>query len=386
MALTLLPFNNLGATPTADVAAVVEKALSGRRLSYDEGAFLYEHGDLTTLGFVAHELRLSRADPGRVTYLVDRNVNYTNVCVTLCGFCAFYRPPGHPEGYVNSREVLGAKLAELRDLNGTRVLLQGGHNPDLRLPYYEDLVAWMHATFPTIEIDAFSPSEIDHLARLEGMSMEDVLRRLQNKGMAGLPGGGAEILDDEVRAAVSPKKQNTAGWLQAMRVAQRLGMNTSATMVIGFGENFRHRMNHLDRVRRLQDESLRAHGNGFTSFIPWTLQLGGGTPLHKATHRGALGARAREYLRHVALCRIYLDNFAHVAASWPTMGERVASLALHFGADDFGSTMLEENVVSAAGTKRRRMGVPEIAWWIRRAGFEPAQRDTAYRILEPIPC
>jgi cyclic dehypoxanthinyl futalosine synthase len=261
--------------------------------------------------------------------------------------------------------------------------MQGGHNPDLPLEWYEDLLRWLRATYPEIEINAFSPSEIDHIAGLEGVSMEVVLRRLQAAGLAGLPGGGAEMLDDDVRQRVSPKKQSAAGWLDAMRIAQGLGLVTTATMVIGFGETPEQRIGHLQRLRDLQDESLRTHGNGFTAFIAWTLQTEN-TPLGRSKNRDAYGATAQEYLRLTAVARLFLDNFPHVQASWPTQGLRLAEVALEFGCDDFGSTMLEENVVSSAGTSLRHVAEITMQRHIRGAGYTPAQRDSRYRILRVV--
>ncbi len=365
-------------------AEILARARAGERLSAADGAFLDSNAAAAHLQHVAHELRQARVAPERVTYLVDRNINYTNVCITDCQFCAFYRPPGHPESYVNSREILGEKIDELVALGGTRILMQGGHHPDLRLPWYEDLVRWITGTFPSIEVDAFSPSEIQHIAGIEGLSIESVLGRLMDCGLKGLPGGGAEILDDAVRGRISPKKQAAGEWIEVMRVAQRLGLATSASMVIGFGESVEQRMSHLLRIRQLQDESQMDHGNGFTAFIMWTAQFEN-TSLGASRQRSVFGAGPEEYLRHLAICRIILDNFDHLQASWPTMGADVAREALRYGADDYGSTMLEENVVSAAGTTRTRMDPAEIRRQIREAGFIPAQRDTRYRILGEFP-
>jgi cyclic dehypoxanthinyl futalosine synthase len=345
------------------------------RVSRGEALALIRGADLFALGRRAHELRLACADPATVTYLVDRNINYTNACITDCKFCAFYRPPGDPEAYVLDREVIGQKIKETLQAGGTRILLQGGHNPALRIGWYEDLLRWIKASFG-IHLDAFSPSEIDHLATLEGMPVRDVLARLRDAGMDGLPGGGAEILHDEVRAGISPRKLSARGWLDIMREAQRLGMVTSATMVIGCGEAPEHRVAHLMAIRDLQDET-----GGFSSFIPWTMQVETSAMGKVFATQGLLPASAQDYLATVALSRILLDNIPHIGASWPTQGEKVAQTALAFGADDFGSTMLEENVVSAAGTTRIRMDVPEIHHHIRTAGYVPAQRDSRYRIL-----
>jgi cyclic dehypoxanthinyl futalosine synthase len=356
----------------------------GARLTPEAAARLWAEAPTAELRRRAHELRRALNAPHRVTYLVDRNINYSNVCITDCQFCAFYRPPGHPEAYVNSRETIGAKIADLVAAGGTRILMQGGHHPDLRIGWYEDLLAWIRREFPSIEINAFSPSEIEHIATVEGLSVETVLTRLAAAGLRGLPGGGAEILDDEVRARVSPKKQKTAGWLEAMAIAQRLGLTTTASMVIGFGESIRERLNHLEALRAHQERALATHGNGFTAFIVWTAQFEN-TSLGGSRFRPTFGAGREEYLRHLALARLYLDNFTHLQASWPTMGPDVAAEALGFGADDFGSTMLEENVVSAAGTVRTRMDAAEIRRYIRNAGYVPAQRDSRYAILREFP-
>ncbi len=367
-----------------ELAAALGRAAAGARLTPRDGEILFTRAPIGDLRHHAAARRAARAPARRVTYLVDRNINYSNICITDCQFCAFYRPPGHPEAYVNSHQILEEKIQELVAAGGTRILMQGGHHPDLRLTWYEDLLRWIRATFPTIEINAFSPSEIEHFATIEGLSIETTLERLMAAGLAGLPGGGAEILDDEVRSRVSPKKQKTAEWLAVMRCAQRLGLTTTASMVIGLGETVNHRMNHLERLRSLQDESLADHGNGFTAFIVWTAQFEN-TSLGASRLRSTLGAGREEYLRQVALARLYLDNFDHIQASWPTMGPEVAAQALHHGADDFGSTMLEENVVSAAGTIRTRMDAAEIRRLIRAQGYEPAQRDSRYQIVRRFP-
>ncbi len=361
-------------------AEALAKAREGRRLSVDEARLLYTEASLLDLGAAARARRQARVPGREVTYLVDRNINYTNVCITDCLFCAFYRPPDHPESYTLTRDQIARKIEELRSIGGTRILMQGGHNPALRIGWYEDLLRWLRATFPDIEVDAFSPSEIGHLASLEGMTMRDVLARLEDAGLAGLPGGGAEILHDEIRKRVSPKKQSAAGWLEAMGHAQSLGLVTSATMVTGFGETVDHRLAHLSRLRDRQDRSLAEFGNGFSAFISWTVQLEN-TPLGASRHRERYGAGGQEYLRNLAVSRLFLDSFVHHQASWPTQGVKIAQVALEFGADDFGSTMLEENVVSAAGTERCRLAVAEIHREIRGAGYVPVQRDSRYRVV-----
>ena len=383
------PGSRTGADPTARAPAAVSDLLArtaaGERLDLAAGALLHDHAPAPELMRLAHARRAERVPPAeRVTFLIDRNINYTNVCITDCQFCAFYRPPGHPESYVNSREILGAKIEELVAHGGTRILMQGGHHPELKLAWYVDLVRWIRTTFPTIEVDAFSPSEIQHIADLEGLAVTAVLEKLIAAGLAGLPGGGAEILADEVRSRIAPKKQSAAGWLSVMREAQRLGLATTATMVIGFGETTADRLTHLERLRSLQDEALATHKNGFIAFIVWTAQFEN-TSLGASRFRPTFGAGPDQYLRMVALARLYLDNIPHLQASWPTMGPEVASAALRAGADDFGSTMLEENVVSAAGTVRTRMDAAEIRDLLRAQGWRPAQRDTRYRILAEYP-
>jgi len=368
----------------ASTDTILAAVRGGQRLGFDAAAELYRAADLHALGAAAQAARFRHVPDRRVTYLIDRNINYTNVCITDCKFCAFYRhDASHPEAYTLSRPDIGRKIEELLEVGGTRILMQGGHNPDLPLAWYEDLLRWLRATYPEIEINAFSPSEIDHIATLERLSMHDVLVRLQAAGLAGLPGGGAEMLDDAVRQRVSPKKQNAAGWLEAMRVAQRLGLTTTATMVIGFGETVEQRIGHLQKLRDLQDESLAAHGNGFTAFISWTLQTDN-TSLGRSKNQDMYGATAQEYLRLTAVARLFLDNFPHVQASWPTQGLRLAEVALEFGCDDFGSTMLEENVVSSAGTSLRHVAEITMQRHIRGAGYTPAQRDSRYRILREV--
>jgi dehypoxanthine futalosine cyclase len=359
-------------------------ALDGQRLSAGDAVRLYREADLLALGQAAQAARFRQVPERRVSYLIDRNINYTNVCITDCQFCAFYRPTKeHPEAYTLSRAEITQKIDELLDVGGTRILMQGGHNPDLPLSWYEDLLHWLRSTYPEIEINAFSPSEIDHIANLEGLTMSQVLARLKAAGLAGLPGGGAEMLDDEVRGRVSPKKQSASGWLDAMRAAHALGLVTTSTMVIGFGETLEQRIGHLEKLRDLQDESLRLHGRGFTAFIAWTLQIEN-TPLGRSKSRDEYTASAHDYLRLVAVARLFLDNIPHVQASWPTQGVRLAEVALEFGCDDLGSTMLEENVVSAAGTTLRNVAELTMQRSIHAAGYTPAQRDSRYNILRVV--
>ena len=352
------------------------------RVGFEEGLILYESAPIAELERAAVRLRNRHSDPGIATYLVDRNINYTNVCITDCSFCEFFRPPGHAEAYVLTRGQLGRKVQELADLGGTRILMQGGHNPALRIGWYEDLLQWLAATFPTIEIDAFSPSEIEHLAALEGLTTADTLKRLQQAGLRGLPGGGGEILDDEIRDRVSPKKTKTASWLRIMGEAHELGLATTVTMVFGFGETSTHRIRAFEAIRRRQDESLANFGRGFTAFASWPLQFESRYGQVFAERKGwKLGATPDEYLRHTAFARIYLDNVPHFQASWPTMGLPCAERALSFGCDDLGGTMMEENVVSQAGAVNCSMTEADLRSAIARAGFVPRKRDTAYRLV-----
>jgi cyclic dehypoxanthinyl futalosine synthase len=312
---------------------------------------------------------LKKADPTSVTYVVDRNVNYSNVCVTGCLFCAFYRPLDHDEGYVLSDRVMDEKIDELESLGGTQVLLQGGLHPDLPFSYYTGLIARLKEKHPQINIHGFSPPEIVHFSRLTGMSFEGVLGELWDAGQRSLPGGGAEILSDRVRKKLSPTKCTSREWLDVMETAHNLGYRTSATMMFGHIETIEERVEHLEKLRRLQDRT-----GGFTAFICWPIQSDN-TPL------AGMSVGPYEYLRTLSLARIYLDNFAHVQASWVTMGEDIGQLALKFGADDMGGTMLEENVVSAAACTHRT-DEDRLRSLIREAGFAPQRRNTFYEYLE----
>jgi cyclic dehypoxanthinyl futalosine synthase len=364
---------------------ILERVAGGARMSVAEALQVYESAQTTELQAAADGIRDRHAEPGVVTYLVDRNVNYTNVCITDCKFCEFYRRPGHQEAYVLDFEAISRKLCELVEAGGTRVLLQGGHHPELRLAHYEDLLRAIRSAFPSLEIDAFSPSEIDHIARVEGMAVEVVLDRLVEAGLGGVPGGGAEILDDEIRWRVSPKKIDTATWLAIMELAHARGLYTSASQVFGFGEEVHHRIRALDRLRAQQDRSLARHGHGFLAFIAWPL-------LHESRFGAIFGARpgvrlggtAGDYLRHIALCRLFLDNVPHFQASWPTMGLDTAALALRGGCDDMGGTMMEENVVSQAGSVHRSVTEAEVRAAIQAAGFQPRKRDSWYRVRESV--
>ncbi len=357
-------------------------ANGAHRLTPEEACFLHAETSLDDLRIAAAAMRNRLHDPDVVTYLVDRNINYSNVCVTDCKFCEFYRPPGHEEAYVLDREVLLRKVEETVAVGGTRILLQGGHHPDLPLDWYVELLEDIKRAFPTVELNAFSPPEIAHISEVEDLPTLKVLETLQEAGMSGLPGGGGEILDDRIREQVSPKKLKTRPWLRIMGEAHSLGMVTSASQVIGFGETPEHRFQALAAVRDRQDESLEAFGRGFLSFVMWPLQHESRFGRVFGDRLGrTLGADEPAYLRHLALSRLFLDNIPHVGASWPTMGPEVAMRGLSYGADDFGSTMLEENVVSSAGSTHTCMTEPLIRKYVSQAGFRPRKRNSDYVLL-----
>lgn len=352
-----------------------------RRLRDDEALELLRSNDLLALGAVASEMRRRLVPGDTVTFIVDRNINYTNVCVSECRFCAFYATPGSPDAYVLSREELSAKVAETLELGGTAILLQGGMHPDLSIEWYERMLHEIKEDHPAIHIHGFGPPEIVHIARLSGLSTREVLERLRAAGLDSLPGGGAEILVDRVRRHVSPKKARSEEWLAVMREAHELGISTTATMMFGGTETLEERIEHLRRIRDLQDEAVMAGRVGFRAFIPWSFQPGNTAIARECAQRGEPppgAASGWEYLRVLAVSRLYLDNIANVQASWVTQGAKVGQVALAFGANDMGSTMIEENVVAAAGV-RFTLARDELVRLIRDAGFTPIQRDTLYR-------
>ncbi|HXU33008.1 MAG TPA: cyclic dehypoxanthinyl futalosine synthase [Thermoanaerobaculia bacterium] len=349
------------------VSTILEDALAGRRISAGDAHTLLLEGDLLELGEAANEVRNRWNDPEVATYNVDRNINYTNICVYKCRFCAFYRAPGDPEGYLLPNEEIGRKIEETIALNGTGILMQGGVHPDLPLSYYEDLLRYLKERYPSVHLHAFSPPEVKFIAKKERMSFYDVIARLKAAGLQSIPGGGAEILSDQIRKEVLAfPKCSSEEWIDIMRQAHANGLRTSATMMYGMGETIEARIEHLQRVRDLQDET-----GGFTAFISWTFQ-------HEHTDMpDTPETYAEEYLRTLAVTRLFFDNIVHLQTSWVTQGKKIGQLALSFGADDMGSIMIEENVVSSAGTAYR-MSQDEMEHLIESGGYIPKQRTNLY--------
>lgn len=349
------------------VDAILNPAVEGMRISPDEAVVLFEQAALFDLGAAADRVRRRLHADNVISYIIDRNINYTNVCKEFCTFCAFYRVKGDSEAYVLPDGVIYKKIEETLALGGTGILMQGGVHPDLKIDYYERLLSGIKERFE-IHCHCFSPPEILNIARVSKMSVSDVLMRLKDAGLDSMPGGGGEILDDEIRTAISPLKCKTSEWLMVHREAHRLGLRTTATMMIGVGENIEHRVRHLQRLRDLQDET-----GGFTAFIPWTFQ----PENTELAQRISDEVTAAEYLRVLALSRLYLDNIPNVQVSWLTVGLKVGQTGLRFGANDMGSIMIEENVISAAGA-RNRANDEELRRVIKDAGFIPRQRTTLY--------
>ncbi len=349
---------------------ISDKVLSGGRIGDEEFLYLQENGDLYQLGFLANAVREKLHPEKLVTYVIDRNINYTDICTSACKFCAFFKAPEDKDGYLLTKDELALKIRETQDLGGTQILLQGGLHPDLTLEYYEDMLRFMKET--GIHIHGFSPPEVYHFAELSKLSIVEVIKRLIAAGLDSIPGGGAEILSDRVRQSTAPRKCNADQWIEVMEEAHNQGLRTTATMMFGHVETMAERLEHLRRLRELQDRT-----KGFTAFIPWPFQpdntaLVEQSDIEKTTGYG--------YLRMLALSRIYLDNFDNVQASWVTQGPKIAQLSLYFGANDFGSTMIEENVVAAAGISFR-LTEQEIKRLVTDAGFEPRQRLMDYTLV-----
>ena len=344
------------------------------RLSRQQALDHFHSPDLIGLGFEADAVRRRLHPEGVVTYIIDRNINYTNFCTEYCTFCAFYRPltgARSEEGYILDFEKIYEKIAETLEMGGTGVLMQGGIHPDLKIDWFERLFTGIKKRFPQIWLHCLTASEVLAIAKYSDLSLRDTIIRLRDAGLDSIPGGGAEILDDDVRQRIARLKCNTEDWVSVHRTAHQLGMRTTATMMFGVGETVEQRINHFEVIRRLQDQT-----GGFTAFIPWSFQPG-----HTALGgRGWEEATSVEYLKVLAISRLYLDNIENVQASWVTQGLKVLELGLHFGGNDVGSVMLEENVVRAAGTSNCTTE-EELRRIIRDAGFKPVQRDTLYRTM-----
>lgn len=355
---------------TPPLAPILDKALAGERITAEEGLALLESSNLLALGQAADAItRRLHPEPFR-TYNIDRNINYTNACTAVCDFCAFYRPPNHPDVYVLPQDVLHEKIRETIALGGEQILLQGGLHPKLPLEWYEEMLRGIKAEFPDFNVHGFSPPEIHHFTKISKLPLKTVLERLQAAGLGSLPGGGGEILVDRVRKEITRGKVLTDDWLNVHRVWHELGGRSTATMMFGHVETLAERIEHLERLRQLQDET-----GGFTAFICWTFQPENTEMAHIEP------AGAFEYLKTQAVSRIYLDNFPNIQSSWVTQGEKIGQIALSFGANDMGSLMIEENVVSQAGTVHH-LTLEAIRRCITNAGYIPRQRNVHYQYID----
>ena len=354
---------------------VSDSLCSDKRVSFEEGVDLIKSYDLIGLGTAADKVCQELHPEQYKTYIIDRNINYTNVCVSGCKFCAFYRVKDNKEGYILGKDKLFKKIEETISLGGTQILMQGGLHPDLKIDFYTDLLKSIKEKF-TIHIHSFSPPEIIHFSNLNNLPVKEVLALLKDAGLDTIPGGGAEILTDRCRGLLSPHKCSVSEWLQVMKEAHNLGIRSTATMMFGHIETLEERIIHLDKIRQLQDET-----GGFTAFIPWTFQPKNTALSLPAGKKAAFEVGGFDYLKTLAVSRLYLDNVPNIQASWVTQGSKIAQLALRFGANDMGSTMIEENVVRAAGVSYR-LSKEEIVSLIENLGFEARQRDCYYN-LEP---
>ncbi len=347
--------------------SILDDIVKGRRMTKEEFMFLHEHAGLLELGQAATQVRENIFGHNLATFIIDRNINYTNICTCQCKFCAFYREKDHPEAYVIDKRTLMRKIDEAVDLGATQLMIQGGMNEDLGIEYFEEMFRSIKSSYD-ITIHSLTAPEIVFIAEKSGLSIKEALLRLRDAGLDSLPGGGAEILHDDIRKAISPNKIMTHRWLEVMRSAHEIGLESTATMMMGSVEGLEHRLYHIEKIRNLQDET-----GGFRAFIAWTYQPGNNQLLGKKI-TSAL------YLRFLALARLYLDNVKHIQGSWVTQGDRIGQLTLYFGADDLGSLMLEENVVRAAGTTHN-MEFKRMVDMIRESGRQPALRNTEYQIL-----
>jgi cyclic dehypoxanthinyl futalosine synthase len=355
---------------STSIRNILDKSIAGERLDRAEALQLLESSDLATIGAAANEVTLRMHPENYRTYNIDRNINYTNICTAVCDFCAFYRSPKSDEGYVLPREVLLDKIGETVALGGDQILMQGGLHPNFKLEWYEELLRDIKAHYPQINIHGFSPPELHHFTKVNKLPIETVLARLKEAGLGSIPGGGAEILVDRVRSAITRGKVMSDDWLNVMRVWHNMGGVSSATMMFGHAETLAERVEHLDRVRELQDET-----HGFTAFICWTFQ-----PEHtEMSHIAPAGSF--EYLKTQAVARLYLDNIPNIQSSWVTQGVKIGQLALLFGANDMGSLMLEENVVAEAGTVHY-LTLDQIRDAISELGYTPRQRNVRYELVD----
>lgn len=358
---------------TEDISPILAKAVAGDRLTPDDGETLLASYDLVAIGRAADAVaRRLHPEPYR-TYNIDRNINYTNACTAVCDFCAFYRPPKHEDVYVLSPEELYLKIEETVALGGDQILMQGGLHPQFKLDWYEELLAGIKERFPNVNVHGFSPPELHHFTKVNKLSLKTVLERLKAAGLGSIPGGGGEILVDRVRREITRGKVMTDDWLNVHRVWHELGGKSTATMMFGHIETLAERIEHMERVRQLQDET-----GGLTAFISWTFQ-----PDH-TDMADVPPAGAFEYLKTQAVSRLYLDNVPNIQSSWVTQGEKIGGLALFFGANDMGSLMIEENVVAEAGTVHH-LSLEQIRGAIREAGFEPRQRNVFYELIDEVP-
>ena len=353
-----------------DIGPILDKAVDGQRLTPEEGLQLLQSHDLAAIGKAADTVSRAKHPETTRTYNIDRNINYTNICTAVCHFCAFYRSPKSDEGYVLSREELLEKVKETVELGGNQILLQGGLHPKFKLEWYEDMLRDIKSAFPQINIHGFSPPELYHFTKVNKLSLEEVLQRLKKAGLGSIPGGGAEILVDRVRNELTRGKVMSDDWLEVMRVWHKLGGISTATMMFGHVETLAERIEHLQRVRDLQDET-----NGFTAFICWTFQPEN-TDLSDVPRVGAF-----EYLKTQAVSRLFLDNIPNIQSSWVTQGLKIGQMAMLFGANDMGSLMIEENVVAEAGTVHF-LTLDQIREAIEELGFEPRQRDVFYNLVD----
>ena len=359
-----------GRKPAYDpIDDIADKVYAGERISNDDALRLFKHPNLVDLAELADRVRQVKNPNNIVTYIVGRNINYTNVCWVRCGFCNFYRIPGHSEGYVLSKDEIFRKVQEMVDVGGIEILMQGGLNPKLKIEWYEDLFRSIMERFPTVILHALSPAELIYIKNISKLSMEETFIRLKAAGLHSVPGGGAEILTDRVRNFISPYKDTAEEWLDCMRVAHKVGLKSSATMMYGSIDTLEDRVEHLQKLRDLQDET-----HGFTAFIAWNYQPDG-------TELGGTRASAFDYMRTIAVSRIYLDNFPHLQASWVTQGPKIGQVSLRYGVDDFGSKMMEENVVSQAGCVFT-VPIEEIERLITDAGYVPRRRNTRYEFVD----